>query len=426
VMVLKGPDLQQRLYGTPAAYPSGDVDLLVPRRLAPRARALLVHDGWRFEQQGFLWRLSAAASYVRKGLRIDLHWGLHAAHLPAVVFRRLEREMWRGASVGPSGMLEPDSEALAVFLAVHAAGHPDGRPDWGDSARIAVRQARNRPRLRAVSRASGVETAVRAVFVNRRPPDCLLDGPLGRLIWWSTWLVRGQFLSEDIRDRFRSLDARLHNRGPSKRDSLVEFGDLVLSVPEGVFPPNSATLEVLRIAMPLIEDIATPAIVDVGTGSGALALSFAHALPNGRVLGLDVDPLAVDCASRNAHRLGLERVSFYQSDLLQGLPRDWGPVDVIVSNLPYVPGIVAASQRWNAPMTAIQGRDIDGLGHLRELIGQAKARLRPGGHLVMQFVDWQWESWSLELRGQGFTPRPPLTRRPGHAVVAAATWLGEP
>src|SRR3954453_4246073 len=62
VMVLKGPDLQLRLFGTPAGYPSDAVEVLVPRRLAARARRVLVREGWRFEQQGMLWRTSAAAS----------------------------------------------------------------------------------------------------------------------------------------------------------------------------------------------------------------------------------------------------------------------------------------------------------------------------------------------------------------------------
>jgi hypothetical protein len=83
-LMLKGPDLQQRLYETPATYSSDDVDVFVPRRLAARARAVLAREGWRFEPgNGVLWRLSAAATYVRQGFRLDLHCGLHAAHLPA-------------------------------------------------------------------------------------------------------------------------------------------------------------------------------------------------------------------------------------------------------------------------------------------------------------------------------------------------------
>src|ERR671929_2255617 len=57
VLMLKGPDLQRRLYGTPAAYRSGDVDVLVPRRSGRRARRNLARNGWAFSAgNGFLWR----------------------------------------------------------------------------------------------------------------------------------------------------------------------------------------------------------------------------------------------------------------------------------------------------------------------------------------------------------------------------------
>ena len=67
-MVLKGPELQERLYGTPAAYESSDIDVLVRRRDARTAREVMLGNGWTFEpENGVLWRLSAAASFEREG-----------------------------------------------------------------------------------------------------------------------------------------------------------------------------------------------------------------------------------------------------------------------------------------------------------------------------------------------------------------------
>src|SRR5687767_3344328 len=84
VLLLKGPELQERLYGTPAAYESSDIDVLVHPDNAAAARAALIANGWSFEaDNGVFWRLSAAATFERSGFRADLHWGLHAAHLPA-------------------------------------------------------------------------------------------------------------------------------------------------------------------------------------------------------------------------------------------------------------------------------------------------------------------------------------------------------
>src|SRR4051794_17331986 len=77
VLILKGPELQWRLYGTPAEYASSDVDVLVHRSDGARARQLLVGWGWRFEPtNSVLWRVSRAATYERGGFRLDLHWGL--------------------------------------------------------------------------------------------------------------------------------------------------------------------------------------------------------------------------------------------------------------------------------------------------------------------------------------------------------------
>src|SRR5688572_15622069 len=74
-LLLKGPDLQARLYGTPAAYPSTDVDILVPRAQATAARELLAGSGWTFDRSnGVLWWMDAAAAYERDGFCLDLHW----------------------------------------------------------------------------------------------------------------------------------------------------------------------------------------------------------------------------------------------------------------------------------------------------------------------------------------------------------------
>src|SRR6266487_3904654 len=77
VLMLKGPELQARLYGTPAAYQSGDVDVLVPRERADRARRVLEAHGWAFAREnGVLWRVADQATYARDGFWLDLHLGL--------------------------------------------------------------------------------------------------------------------------------------------------------------------------------------------------------------------------------------------------------------------------------------------------------------------------------------------------------------
>ena len=196
VLLLKGPDLQDRLYGTPAAYPSGDVDILVPRRLRARARRALVRAGFRFDpSNGVLWRMSAAASYERKGFFLDLHWGLHAGHLPSWCFRSLERDLWANAMPGAHGMFEPDLESLIVFLAVHAAGHRFERAEWSENVRAAAslnpdwrrvrrhRPARQSRRRRATRLAPGSARsgAARSRWRVRALRRCLLVAWAGSL-----------------------------------------------------------------------------------------------------------------------------------------------------------------------------------------------------------------------------------------------------
>jgi hypothetical protein len=122
-MVLKGPQVQARLLGDPASYPSADVDLLVRPQHGRRARTALKAAGWAFARgNGRLWRVDRAAAYERGGVVVDLHWGLHAHLLAGRALRPLEDALWLGAEANADGVLEPRLDALTTYLAVHAAG----------------------------------------------------------------------------------------------------------------------------------------------------------------------------------------------------------------------------------------------------------------------------------------------------------------
>ena len=204
VLALKGPALQQRLYGTPAAYASGDVDLLVPRDRARVARRWLKSAGWRFEREnGVLWFLSRAATYARNGVRVDLHWGVHAAHLPAWALRSLERALWAGAHPGAGGLLEPDVESLFVFLAVHAVGHEFRRAAWTENVAACAQLVRDWDLVWRLARDARVERAVAAALSPERQAPPVLGGLVGRAVSGATWLVRGHFIPRRARDVIR-------------------------------------------------------------------------------------------------------------------------------------------------------------------------------------------------------------------------------
>lgn len=123
---------------------------------------------------------------------------------------------------------------------------------------------------------------------------------------------------------------------------------------------------------------------DIGTGSGAIAIALAALEPRiGRIYAVDIAPEALALAQHNGDRQRVsDRISWLAGDLLAPLP---GAVDLIVANLPYVaPGGAAPNVARHEPGGAVFGDD-GGLGHIRRLIAQAPAKLRPQGILVLEF-----------------------------------------
>ena len=132
-----------------------------------------------------------------------------------------------------------------------------------------------------------------------------------------------------------------------------------------------------------------PRVLDVGTGSGALAVAIAHYHPPARVWAIDISPAAAATARRNVAKFGLgDRVTVTVGDLLAapGLPPP-GTADLVVANLPYVPatvfGQLARGVAVFEPRLALDGGP-DGLAVIRRLLPQAAEALRPGGALGLE------------------------------------------
>jgi release factor glutamine methyltransferase len=127
-------------------------------------------------------------------------------------------------------------------------------------------------------------------------------------------------------------------------------------------------------------------IVDVGTGSGCIAVALARELPAARVLAIDCSAAALAVAARNIARHGVtSRVRLVRADLLDAVA---GPADVIVSNPPYVPVRDAALLQPEVARFEPAGAlfaDEDGLAVLRVLLDTSKSRLAPGGRLIVEF-----------------------------------------
>jgi len=170
-----------------------------------------------------------------------------------------------------------------------------------------------------------------------------------------------------------------------------EFWGMDLIVSPAVLIPRPETEHivetVLELAKSTVERRASPpVIVDVGTGSGAIALALAKELPAAEIHATDISPEALEVATANAARHELtSRIKFHQADLLEGFPP--ASFNFVVSNPPYVgeseEDSVQLEVRKFEPRTAVfAGRT--GLEIIERLIPQARLTLKPGGWLIFE------------------------------------------
>jgi release factor glutamine methyltransferase len=176
------------------------------------------------------------------------------------------------------------------------------------------------------------------------------------------------------------------------------FRHLVLKTDARALVPRPETEVLVERALQLLDGALEPGVLDVGTGSGAIALALAQERPGARVTALDVSFDALALARENMERVGLV-VELIQGDLRDGLPG--GPYDLIASNPPYVePNELDGLQpevREFEPRLALVG---DGL---TELVARgAKEALVPGGALLMEIHADHAERCLALLDGLGF------------------------
>ncbi|AXH37300.1 peptide chain release factor N(5)-glutamine methyltransferase [Humibacter sp. BT305] len=186
------------------------------------------------------------------------------------------------------------------------------------------------------------------------------------------------------------------------------FRTLELSVGPGVFVPRPETESVAQIAIDAVRAVVPadrpPLAVDLGTGSGALALSIASEVPHAEVVGVENSPRAFVWAKENLARTGVQNARLVFADLADALPDLDGRVDVVVSNPPYVPiGAIPRDPevRLFDPEAALYGGQ-DGLDVVRRVSATARRLLREGGTVVIEHGELQGESIRALLTADGF------------------------
>jgi release factor glutamine methyltransferase len=190
------------------------------------------------------------------------------------------------------------------------------------------------------------------------------------------------------------------------------FRRISLEVRPGVFVPRPETEVLVGAALAEIETISSPVVVDVGTGTGAVALSVKHERPDATVFATDLSAEAVDLARANASRLRLD-VAVLEGDLLEPLPEGLvGRVDAVLSNPPYIdPDLyddLPAEVRADPELALLGGVEL-----IDRLATEAARWLRPAGLLALEIGDTQGAELMrrLEDRFRELRVEPDLTGR---------------
>jgi len=159
-------------------------------------------------------------------------------------------------------------------------------------------------------------------------------------------------------------------------------------VNSSVLIPRQETEQLVRAALKWAGKKGRLEVVDVGTGSGCIAIALACHLPQLEISAVDISKASLEVARSNAELHSVSgRIHFYQGSLLEAIPNK---VDMVIANLPYIADhewtTLDVSVKWYEPDIALRGGP-DGLAHIRNLLRQAKEKLTPGGAIFLE-IGW--------------------------------------
>lgn len=272
--------------------------------------------------------------------------------------------------------------------------------------------------------------AAHAQGLDRLDAQRLLLHVLGRRDAGRAWLIAHDAdpLPPAAPPQFAALCARRARGEPlAYLTGEREFYGLTLHVDARVLDPRPDTETVVdwALQLPLPPNAR---VIDLGTGSGAIALALAALRPGWQVHALDASPDALAVARANAERLGL-KVNFvhghWLADLADGPPTARGPYHAIVSNPPYIaaadPHLAALTHE---PLQALASGP-DGLDDLRQIVRQAPAHLAPSGWLLLEHGHDQASAVRALLTTAGFTQVQSRHDLPGIERCSGGCWAGE-
>jgi release factor glutamine methyltransferase len=211
-------------------------------------------------------------------------------------------------------------------------------------------------------------------------------------------------VAPDTASRLETLLRRRERREPvAYLTGEQEFWSLRFEVSPDVLIPRPETELLVELALRELPIDQPLRVLDIGTGSGCIAVAIAHERPSVHVTAVDVSAAALAVALRNAAAHGVTaRMTFIESDLFAALPTD-ARFDVIASNPPYLaPSDAVSPELASEPHNALYA-GADGLDIIRRLIVAAPERLQPHGRLLIEIGQGQSDAVLTLVRAAGFT-----------------------
>ena len=220
-------------------------------------------------------------------------------------------------------------------------------------------------------------------------------------------LTGGTLSNDDLVAVSETVERRASREPLQHITGRAPFRNLELAVGPGVFVPRPETEFVAQFAIDALRAVASdsPVGVDLGTGSGAIALAMATEVPHARVWGVEVSPRAFIWTKQNFRETGATNATAVFADLAVALPELNGLVDVAISNPPYLPlGAIPRDPevRLFDPEIALYGGN-DGLDIVRHVSTTALRLVRPGGTLVIEHGELQASEIAQLLRNDGWS-----------------------
>jgi release factor glutamine methyltransferase len=221
-------------------------------------------------------------------------------------------------------------------------------------------------------------------------------------------------LSEPEISSCRELVRRRGRREPLQHVlGSTSFCGLEIRVNRHALIPRPETEQLVALAESFLDrlDASAPTVLDLGTGTGCIAIALAAQVPSAVIVASDLSAEALNLARANAAAAGLQnRIPFLQGDGFQSLPTGTC-FDLIVSNPPYIPsgeiGSLQPEVRDHDPRLALDGGP-DGLAFYRMLASMAPGRLTPAGGLMVEFGDGQAGAINAILAGENWIVEPPV------------------